>query len=318
MDLISVIVPVYKVEKYLDKCVQSIVDQTYRNLEIILVDDGSPDRCGELCDAWAEKDGRIRVIHQKNAGGGAARNAGLDMATGSLIAFVDSDDYLSADMYAHLYELLGRGADIAECAHRDVWDSAAVFPEMPFTVTRWDIMSAMELHIQDRAFRQLIWNKLYRRETVGSIRFPVGTRIDDEFFTYQVLANAGTLIRSDKVCYAYRQQQSSIMHNLNSTARLVGIDAKCQRYAFIQERFPMLVPLCAKDLWFSCLYQGQLILRSFSASESAQAMDYLRSVLREHPARCCAESVKERIWLTLAGLSFVGTCKLRNYLKIGL
>ena len=92
--LISVIVPVYKVEPYLDKCVSSIVNQTYTNLEIILVDDGSPDNCPAMCDAWAERDSRIRVIHQKNQGGGAARNAGLDFASGSLIAFVDSDDYI--------------------------------------------------------------------------------------------------------------------------------------------------------------------------------------------------------------------------------
>ena len=318
MDLISVIVPVYKVEAYLDKCIQSIVDQTYKNLEIILVDDGSPDRSGAICDAWAARDSRIRVIHQENAGGGAARNAGLDMATGSLIAFVDSDEYLSADMYAHLYELLGRGADIAECAHRDVWDSAAVFQDAPFTVTRWDTQSALEQHIRDRVFRQLIWNKLYRRETVGSIRFPVGTRIDDEFFTYRVLANAGTLIRSDKVCYAYRQQQSSVMHNLNSTARLVGIDAKCQRYAFMQERFPMLVPLCAKDLWFSCLYQGQLVLRTELQQDAAQLLEQLHGILRSHPAPRSGCTAKERVWLTLAAVSLPGTCRLRNLLGIGL
>ena len=98
LPLISVIVPVYKVEKYLDRCVQSIVDQTYKNLEIILVDDGSPDNCPAMCDAWAEKDHRIKVIHQQNAGGGAARNAALDIAQGDLIAFADSDDYLAPDM----------------------------------------------------------------------------------------------------------------------------------------------------------------------------------------------------------------------------
>ena len=116
MDLISVIVPVYKVEKYLDKCVSSIINQTHRNLEIILVDDGSPDHCGAMCDAWAEKDSRIKVIHQENAGGGAARNAALDMARGELIAFVDSDDYIAPDMYEHLYKLIATGADIAEFA----------------------------------------------------------------------------------------------------------------------------------------------------------------------------------------------------------
>ena len=318
MELISVIVPVYKVEPYLDKCIQSIVDQTYRNLEIILVDDGSPDRCGEICDAWAAKDSRIKVIHQENAGGGPARNAGLDIASGNLIAFVDSDDYLAPDMYAHLYELLSQGADIAECAHQDVWDSSAEFPDVDFSVSRWSTQSALELHIQDRLFRQLIWNKLYRRETIGDIRFPVGTRIDDEFFTYRVLANAGTLIRSNRVCYAYRQQQSSVMHTLSNAARLAGIEAKRQRYAFMQERFPTLVPLCAKELWFTCLYQGQLALRTAPQPETAQLLEQLRSILRSSPAPKIGCTRKERLWLTLARRSFAGTCRLRNLLKIGL
>ena len=104
--LISVIVPVYKVERYLDRCVQSIVDQTYRNLEIILVDDGSPDSCPDMCDAWIAKDYRIRVIHQENQGLGAARNSGIESSTGELIGFVDSDDWLEPTMYEALFNSL--------------------------------------------------------------------------------------------------------------------------------------------------------------------------------------------------------------------
>ena len=115
LPLISVIVPVYRVEDYLDKCIRSIAEQTYSNLEILLVDDGSPDRSGAICDRWAVSDCRIRVIHQKNAGAGAARNRALDAAEGDLIAFVDSDDYLHPNLYTHLYSLLGEGVEIAEC-----------------------------------------------------------------------------------------------------------------------------------------------------------------------------------------------------------
>ena len=115
LPLISVVVPVYRVEKYLDHCIQSIAAQTYPNLEILLVDDGSPDGSGAICDRWAEKDSRIRVFHKQNAGAGAARNTALDAAAGELIAFVDSDDYLQPNMYAHLYGLMKDGVDIAEC-----------------------------------------------------------------------------------------------------------------------------------------------------------------------------------------------------------
>ena len=103
--LISVIVPVYKVEKYLNKCVQSIVNQTYKNLEIILVDDGSPDNCPEMCDEWAKKDSRIKVIHQENAGLAEARNSGISVATGEFFMFIDSDDYAEPDMIELLLNL---------------------------------------------------------------------------------------------------------------------------------------------------------------------------------------------------------------------
>ena len=119
MDLISIIVPIYKVEPYLNKCVQSIVDQTYRDLEIILVDDGSPDNCPAICDAWAAKDSRIRVIHKENGGLSDARNAGLAIATGKYICFIDSDDSIAPTFIAELYDALSRtGADIAEAV---VW-----------------------------------------------------------------------------------------------------------------------------------------------------------------------------------------------------
>ena len=115
LPLISVVVPVYRVEKYLDHCIQSIVEQTYSNLEILLVDEGSPDRSGEICDRWAETDCRVRVFHKNNAGAGAARNTALDIARGALIGFVDSDDYLHPNFYSHLYSLMGENVDIAEC-----------------------------------------------------------------------------------------------------------------------------------------------------------------------------------------------------------
>ena len=113
--LISVIIPVYRVEKYLDRCLRSITEQTYRNLEIILVDDGSPDNSGAICDAWAARDSRIRVIHKENAGAGAARNTGLNVASGDVVSMIDSDDYLEIHMYEHLLSLMTEDVDIAEC-----------------------------------------------------------------------------------------------------------------------------------------------------------------------------------------------------------
>ena len=318
MDLISVIVPIYNVEPYLNLCIESIVKQTYNNLEIILVDDGSSDRCPAICDDWAEKDDRIRVIHQKNAGGGAARNAALDIAQGELIAFVDSDDYIAPDMYAHLVSLLEQGAEIAECGHINVTDDAAVFQECGFEAQKYTAEEAMQLHIQDTAFRQLIWNKLYRREVIGDIRFPEGKKIDDEFFTYQVIVNADTLIRSDKVCYAYRQQANSVMHSIGATRRLQAVEAKIHRQAYIESNFPALIALNLKDLWFTCLYQGQLSFREMDKREAKSAIHYLESVLDQHPVEFAECTIKEKLWFMLASKHFEATCHVRNFLKIGL
>lgn len=316
-DLISVIVPVYKAEPYLDKCISSIVNQTYKNLEIILVDDGSPDNCPAMCDAWAEKDNRIRVLHQKNQGGGAARNAGLDFASGGLIAFVDSDDYIAPDMYAHLYELLKVGADIAECSYVEVAGDDAVFA-CGYETRSYTAQEAMAENIRDRVFRQLIWNKLYRRQMVDGIRFPTSKKIDDEFFTYRVLGNANTLIHSTKVCYAYRQQPESVMHSMPISKRIQAVEAKTQRHTYIKNHFPELTDLSARDLWFTCIYQGQLALRALDKVEAEKILAYFENVMEMHPFQMEGCSLKERLWLNMAKSSLAVACRIRNALKIGL
>lgn len=317
MELISIIVPVYKVEPYLDKCVSSIVNQTYKNLEIILVDDGSPDNCPEMCDKWAKKDSRIRVIHQENQGGGAARNAGLDIASGDLIAFVDSDDYIAPDMYAHLYELLGQVADIAECSYVEVVDDDAVFT-CEYETHRYTVQEAMAEHIHDHIFRQLIWNKLYRRKVVDDVRFPTNKKIDDEFFTYHVLGNANKLIHSTKICYAYRQQPESVMHSMPISKRIQAVEAKTQRHAYTKTHFPELANLSARNLWFTCIYQGQLAMRESDNDTTKDIMEYLKTVLRNNPVSVVGCSAKERVWLVMASINIYLTCSVRNLVKMGM
>lgn len=317
LPLISVIVPVYKVEAYLDNCAASIAAQTYRNLEILLVDDGSPDRSGSICDFWAQKDPRFRVIHQKNSGGGAARNAALDAATGELIAFVDSDDYIAPDMLEHLYTLIADGADIAECDFLTTAEDGARFPGGDVSVKAYTREEAMHEHIQDTVFRQLIWNKLYRREMIGDIRFPVGTAIDDEFFTYQVLLNAQRLVCSDKVCYAYRQQPESIMHQTYSLKRLVGIRAKQERLACLKEKMPSLVYEAETALFFFCAYAMQMSLQHLEGEELAAAREIIHSAVKElKPLRPGKQlSPAGNLRLIIGQIWFEGLCRLQNYLE---
>lgn len=317
LPLISVIVPVYKVEQYLDQCVQSITDQTYRNLEIILVDDGSPDNCGAMCDAWAEKDDRIRVIHQKNAGAGAARNAALDIASGEIISMIDSDDYISPHMYAHLADLMQDGVDIAECGILETDADDAVLDDgshVDFAV--FSMEEAMKLHIRDEIFRQTPPNKLYRKTAIQNIRFPVGKLIDDEFFTYRVIANAGKLVSSSACMYAYRQQPGSAMHKHFSIKRLQGLDAKSQRLTFIKQNIPELENEAKYDLFFSCMFLMQESMRYLSGNEFQTAKKKILDVLHEiSPVTCITDaSIKRKLLLKLAQIHFQGTCKVLNFL----
>lgn len=315
--LISVIVPVYNVETFLDKCVSSIVCQTYSRLEIILVDDGSIDKSGEMCDIWARKDNRIKVIHQSNMGGGAARNSALDIAKGNLIAFVDSDDYISEDMYEHLCSLIEKGAEIAECNYLDVYDDFAIFEKKEYRTLIYSTQDAIKANIEDRIFKQVIWNKLYKREVLENIRFPVDTKIDDEFFTYQVLGNAKTLIHSEKICYGYRQQNGSVMHSISAEKRLQAIDAKIQRLDYIKRNYPSLEEVCLINLWFTCIYQGQMALMELEKKKAQNVIESLINVLKKYPVNHYKLYGNEKIWINMAKRTLKITCWIRNKLQIG-
>lgn len=321
LPLISVIVPVYKVEKYLDRCIESIVNQTHSNMEIILVDDGSPDNCPAMCDAWAKKDSRIKVIHQVNSGSGAARNAALDEVRGDLISFVDSDDYIALEMYEHLLELMSGDIDIVECAYIHTWEDKAIFDKSINDVQIYSVEDAMEEHILDHFFRQVIWNKLYRRSVIGDIRFPIGKRIDDEFWTYRVIAKARNLARTTCIMYAYRQQSDSIMHRTFTLERLQAVEAKCQRLELIESQFPNLFSQARVNLWYTCLYMGQMSLKYMNETEKKRAFEILNKAWdKYHVVSNDVQNIPkmQRIWVLFTEISIKNTCRLRNYLKIGM
>lgn len=209
--LISVIVPIYKVEKYLDECIQSIVSQTYTNLEIILVDDGSPDRCPQMCDEWAAKDSRIRVIHQENGGLSAARNAGLDTASGDYIGFVDSDDYIRSDMYETLLDLLmDSKKKIAYCYSLYVLpDGNEVCYRSEQSVRFLNTKQTLNaLHAFD--FDIGMMSKLYEKELFESLRFPVGEVNEDMTMWIPLLDKSDGICDSGRILYCYRMNPNSI------------------------------------------------------------------------------------------------------------
>ena len=320
-ELISVIIPVYKAEPFLNQCIESVINQTYKNLEIILVDDGSPDRCPQICDLWEQKDSRVQVIHQKNGGGGQARNQALRIAQGEFIAFVDSDDYISPIMFEFLVSQFSDDIDIVECNYCVTKDNNADFDDGDsFDFRFFSAEEAMRENIYDRIFRQLIWNKMYRKSVIKNIRFPVGNKIDDEFWTYQVLGNARKLVYAGKVLYAYRQQDNSVMHMLSADHRLEAVDAKIQRHEYVCEKMPAIEADSLCSLWFTCIYQGQLVLRSMRKRDRKNTFDKLKQVIHRYPIsyKKLTISKTQQLWLRIASISFYWTCWIRNALKVGL
>jgi glycosyltransferase involved in cell wall biosynthesis len=211
--LISVIIPVYKVEQYLPKCLDAVLNQTYRNLEIILVDDGSPDRCGEICDEYAKKDSRIRVIHKENGGLSDARNVGIDAAKGEYLAFADSDDWLEPDAYEQLLSAARRHHASLVCAGRYDEDDRTGECKPGLCPVKEEMVGAAELvrrifhwdHLDSAA-----WDKLYARHLFASIRYPVGYIMEDVPTTYRIAFLAGGGVLLPKPLYHYRHRSGSI------------------------------------------------------------------------------------------------------------
>ena len=238
--LISVIVPVYKVEKYLKKCVDSIISQTYKNLEIILVDDGSPDNCPKLCDEYAKADKRIKVVHKDNGGLSSARNAGIMVASGELIGFVDSDDYINKNMYKDMYELLMKNnADLCICNYEYIYEDGSSFPTNTPSPIKDEVMSRKQaLHkLTDPAGWYYITavNKLYKKEILTEDIFPEGKIHEDEFSIHYIMGKCKKVVTTSKTYYHYIQRDGSIMNRRNLATELDKIEAIMDRYRYFCE-----------------------------------------------------------------------------------
>lgn len=215
MPEISIIVPVYKVEEYLDRCVTSILNQTFTDYELILVDDGSPDRCPEICDRWAAKSEKIKVIHKSNGGLSSARNAGLDIAEGNYIGFVDSDDWIEPNMYMNMHNLiLLKDYDIAICGFVRTVDYSEKLNADGFieSVREWDKDDLLKniLKVNQQNSNQYAWNKLYKKELWNDVRYPNGLTDEDVAGTFSVVINANKIIETNRVGYAYYVNDNSI------------------------------------------------------------------------------------------------------------
>lgn len=241
--LISVIVPVYRVEKELDKCIGSIVHQTYKNIELILVDDGSPDACPRICDSWANKDSRIKVLHTRNQGLSAARNTGVAAANGELIVFVDSDDYVDLCFLERLIDtMLKTDADIVCCGISEEDELLGKSRDVtPFKLN--ECLSAQKI-LHDASFYEwqyvVAWNKLYKKELLDGTPYPVGRYHEDEFIYHHLLLAANKIAFVCDPLYHYVRRSGSIMmtpsfnrtsdiiHAMNERMNALADDKGCE------------------------------------------------------------------------------------------
>ena len=238
--LISVIVPVYNVEPYLRRCVDSIRNQTYRNLEILLVNDGSTDHSGEICDEYAQQDTRIRVLHQKNGGLSAARNSGIEAAKGEYLSFVDSDDLPDCRMLETLHrDLTEQGAEVSVVGYRMFEKEEEFRPgEITAPVQCMTGMDAIRSTLISDDLGDFAWNKLYRRELFREIRYPVGRMMEDQGTTYKIFLQCGRVAYRPAPLYGYYQRPDSILHRRTLKFYVDKLDMGEQKYQAIRQAAP--------------------------------------------------------------------------------
>ena len=320
--LISVIVPVYNVEEYLDRCVESIVNQTYQNLEIILVDDGSTDSSGKKCDKWANKDNRIVVIHKKNGGQSSARNQALKIAKGDLIGFVDSDDYIDSTMYEKLIDCLNNNnCDIVECTKIDFDNQTPKCISIGSgNVLVFNRKEAIEDFIKEKHFKCTVWNMLLKASIAKNVMFDEGKTHEDILWPYRAYMLAERISYVDYALYFYFQRPSSTMNMEYSEKRFDGLDALEKRAELVRNDFPDLYHIATKSYLGACMYQYQFLCRQPKRNKYEKYKKILHNRFCNGNQKALFEglSLKYRMWYTLFRIAPKLTVLIRNTLKIGL
>ena len=238
---VSIIVPVYQVEKYIRQCVDSILAQTFTDFELILVDDGSKDKSGQICDEYARMDTRVKVIHKENGGAADTRNRGMDQAVGNYVMFVDSDDYLAPTMLECLYRnMLNENADIAACNYLYFYENDR---QKDFaTNVKSEVLTGAEIFYyrkneRNYGFWTVVWNKLMKRETVGKVRFPSGKYYEDEFWANEIYQMDIKIVTTPECLYYYRQHVNSTLRQKKIARSLNLIEAYQERiYIYLKEQ----------------------------------------------------------------------------------
>jgi len=313
MKTISVIVPVYNVEKYIHRCIDSIINQTYKNLEIILVDDGSTDNCPKICDEYAQKDNRIKVIHKKNGGLSEARNVGIEIATGEYIGFIDSDDYINKKMYELLISgLETNDADICICNYKEVNNDYIINDEKQdsYNFLKFNNIEALEALYKENGVKFVIaCNKLYNKNLFADVRYSIGKIHEDEYIIHKLFFNSKRVVYLDKELYYYYQRQDSITKKQISPKRLDALDALKERGSFFEiNNLTSLKESNEKMMFYCCLKQYvdfRDIKNSLVCNRLKKRLRELYKLLRKHKDLNIIEKVKYMIGCYIPEIYFV-------------
>jgi len=255
MSKISVVVPVYNVEKYLRRCLDSVLSQTFHDLEIIVVDDGSTDQSGVICDEYAKCDSRVRVIHKENGGLSSARNCGIEKATSPYIGFIDSDDYIKEDMYEVLYNTItGQDSDVAMCNLIHCYDGEAADTPVDEEVLYLNSEEAIKMVFEAKKTSVTAVNKLYKKEIFEEIRYPIGKLSEDAFVIVEILMKAKKIVYTSAQEYYYVHRRNSITSSGFKERDLNVIEAYEKNLALIRKNYPQLESLGKMRLIWAHFY----------------------------------------------------------------
>jgi glycosyltransferase involved in cell wall biosynthesis len=286
--LISVIVPVYNVEKYLPECIESIKDQTYKNIEVLLIDDGSTDSSGQICDEAAKKDNRIKVIHKENQGISHTRNTGLSKCTGDYLTFIDSDDYVTNDYVEYLFNQIEKtGADLSIAAHLINCSSGnteykGIGEDYEFLLNSKQVL---EYILLDQKIDISVWGKIYRKKLFDGLQFPNGEKFEEPAIMYKVIENADKIVCGGQAKYIYNIRPQSITTTVTFSGKMQLIDHTKKMCSDITAKYPDLSQAADRRLvwaYFSTL--NQLLKASDRKDfkvEEKEILNFLKSKRKE-------------------------------------
>ena len=240
-DLISVIIPVYNVNNYLDKCLETVVNQTYSSLEIILINDGSTDGSKEKCDEWVKKDDRIKVIHKENEGASKTRKVGVEQSTGKYITFIDADDFVDYEMIEKLHKaLINTNSQISICNHKRAYNYKDKVLKKTNQIEEYTTEEAIEKLLEEKNINSYLWNKLYLKELFREVEFPNVKDSEDIDIFFQLLCNAKKISFTNDELYVYMLRKNSLSHNYTKQVLLNEINIVNKRHRIINEQYSNL------------------------------------------------------------------------------